>query len=276
MSSDRQSNNLKPSLISYGDSPSQFILLYKPKYPENKQTHKSSIVIIIHGGFWKGKYGIRPPTAAIETLAPDLQSIGLMVAEIEYRRSDDLQWGWPYTNQDVLQAYRTVANNPSMDYNRVFVVGHSAGGYLALWLLANLESDDIIPTRTYSIAPIGNLQMAFTKRLSDDGDAIAKFMHGSPSEGALNYRQACVTNAASTLAQRPVTIVVGGADADVPLEVARSVYDAIQSYSLSLPYHFQSDTEYKFFPEMNHYDLVNAHSSAWQEIRSDIQKRIEE
>lgn len=275
MSLDHESDNWKPSVISYGNSPSQFILLYKPKDIKNKQTRKPSLAVIIHGGFWKGKYGIRPATAAIETLAPDLQSIGLVVAEIEYRRSEDLQWGWPYTNQDVLQAYRAVVKNPSLDYDRVFVLGHSAGGYLALWLLANLKSDDIIPTRTYSLAPIGNLEMAVTKRLSDDGDAIVKFMHGSPSQGKENYRQACVTNAASILAQRPVTIVVGGADIDVPLEVARSVYDAIQLSSHSLPYHLQSNIEYKFFSDMNHYDLVNAHSSAWQEIRSDIQNKIE-
>jgi acetyl esterase/lipase len=43
--------------------------------------------------------------------------------------------GYPQTTDDVLAAFDALPNpSASLDLDRVTVVGHSAGGHLALWL----------------------------------------------------------------------------------------------------------------------------------------------
>lgn len=119
--------------FSYGGETSQYVIV---RHPANiSASGKYPLVIILHGGFWKGKYGLDPPTSAIETISPSLLSRGFMTAEVEYRRSGDAHWGYQYTDADIAAAYATCLALPAADAARVVVLGHSAGGMLALSLL---------------------------------------------------------------------------------------------------------------------------------------------
>jgi acetyl esterase/lipase len=60
---------------------------------------------------------------------------------LEYRRIGNPGGGWPGTFADVAEGadhLRVLARTYPLDPNRVIVIGHSAGGHLALWL-AGLE-----------------------------------------------------------------------------------------------------------------------------------------
>lgn len=85
--------------------------------------------------------------------------------------------GWPGTYRDVGAAVdylRTIADEYSLDLQRVVVVGHSAGGYLALWTAARhrlsasspLYVKDPLPVRgAVNLAGPGRLQSLTAEHL---------------------------------------------------------------------------------------------------------------
>ncbi len=118
--------------ISYGKDPMQFGDL---RLPVNKPT-PYPVAIIIHGGCWMSKFADNQNTAA---LADVLRNTGIATWNIEYRGEDQVGGGWPGTFKDVAKSadyLRNIANQYSLDLHRVIVIGHSAGGHLALWLAA--------------------------------------------------------------------------------------------------------------------------------------------
>ena len=133
-------------IVSYWSDVNQFYRIHYPiNYHSTCKTRSTltpvpcGVVVIIHGGFWKAKYGI--DTAAIESLAPYFVKQGYVGVEFEYRRVGHAGGGWPGTNNDIKHAYCTLCQDKSgwLDLNRVYVLGHSAGGQLALWLCAQSD-----------------------------------------------------------------------------------------------------------------------------------------
>jgi acetyl esterase/lipase len=117
--------------VAYGQDPLQFADLWLPTGPG-----QHPLVIMIHGGCWQ--------TAVAEAklmnyLAEDLRARGVAVWNIEYRGIDRERGGYPGTFQDVANAADAVRGSAKanhLDLRRIVVVGHSAGGHLALWLAA--------------------------------------------------------------------------------------------------------------------------------------------
>jgi acetyl esterase/lipase len=71
--------------------------------------------------------------------AADLRRQGVAVWNLEYRGVDRPGGGYPGTFTDVADgadAARALAKARGLDLTHVVVVGHSAGGHLALWLAA--------------------------------------------------------------------------------------------------------------------------------------------
>lgn len=87
------------------------------------------VMVLIHGGSWQKRYG----RIVMRGLVGDLVQRGWAVWNIEYRRLGS-GGGWPETFTDVAAAidHLTVLHAP-LDLTRVSVLGHSAGGHLALW-----------------------------------------------------------------------------------------------------------------------------------------------
>jgi acetyl esterase/lipase len=118
-------------VVSYGPAKGENGELFLPKgkgpFP---------VVVMIHGGCWLAEL---PGTELMDYIAADMQARGFAVWNMEYRRIGGVGGGYPGTFLDIadgIDALRSLAKANSLDLSRVIVVGHSAGGHLAVWAAA--------------------------------------------------------------------------------------------------------------------------------------------
>jgi acetyl esterase/lipase len=123
--------------LSYGAAPEQFGELYLPAGPG-----PFPVAVLIHGGcFVAGMATL----ASMREFADSLRSAGIATWNVEYRRIGSPDGGWPETYRDVARAadhVRKLAGQFALDTARAVAVGHSAGGFLALWLGAREGIDE--------------------------------------------------------------------------------------------------------------------------------------
>jgi len=110
--------------LTYGPQPLQFGDLRVP----SAATASHPLAVVIHGGFWKANFNL------IHTghLCAALRDRGVMTWNVEYRRVGDPGGGWPGSYEDVLGAVAFARTLTGADPGRICLVGHSAGGHLAL------------------------------------------------------------------------------------------------------------------------------------------------
>ncbi len=89
------------------------------------------VAIVLHGGSWRAGYDRR----VMRPVCRDLVRRGWGAWNVEYRRMGGGQGGgWPATFEDVAAAVDALAGcDERVDLERVVLLGHSAGGHLALW-----------------------------------------------------------------------------------------------------------------------------------------------
>lgn len=202
--------------IPYGLSADQEADLYLPEIP------RPPVVCLLHGGFWRMPYG-RDQMAAV---AEALVSRGFAIWNLEYRRLGVPDAGWPATMDDVAAGVdhlvQLSAAGIDLDLDRVVIVGHSAGGHLALWAAARHRarhppSQRVRIAAAVGLAPIADLAQAYELRVG--GEVVAELMGGTPGQHPDRYRQA------SPIEMLPLgvrqLILHGTADADVPIELSR-------------------------------------------------------
>ncbi len=134
----------------------------------------------------------------MRALAADLLERGLAVWNIEYRRIGD-GGGWPATFADVAAAIDHLDGlHPSLDLRRVDVLGHSAGGHLALWAAGRTKLPTGSPgavagrprvpiARAISQAGVCDLAGAYREW---HGGAVRALMGGSPERLPERYEVA--------------------------------------------------------------------------------------
>ena len=185
--------------LRYGDDPDQVIDYWHAK-------EYRPLVILIHGGFWRPEFDrmhVRP-------LGEALSDLGWPVLSLEYRR----QPGDPdATTSDVRSAIDSLPDLIDVQAGYV-LMGHSAGGQLALWAAATLN-----PVRlrgVIALAPVGDLLMA--DRLGLDDGAVQDFI-GSGVRNDLDP-----VHLPAPIA--PVCLIHGTADTRVPITVTESYFTA--------------------------------------------------
>jgi acetyl esterase/lipase len=157
--------------VAYGTEPLQFGDL---RLPAAEGPHP--LVVVVHGGYWQAIYNL----IHAGHLCVDLAEHGIATWNIEYRRIGDVGGRWPATGADVLGALahiRVLARDYPLDLERVVVIGHSAGGQLAVW--SSLHTD--VPLRgVISIAGVVDMQML--AQLGDDHGMIERLLGGTADE----------------------------------------------------------------------------------------------
>jgi len=166
-------------------------------------------VVLVHGGFWKPAYD----RSLEDAVAEDLARRGYLVWNVEYRSAAA---SWPATLTDVAAAWDRLATGAHaglVDRGRVAVVGHSAGGHLALWLAGRREAA-VRPSLVVAQAPVADLAGGFEADLGSG--AVAGLIGGSPNEVPDRYDLADPMRRLPTGV--PAVLVHGRSDDTVPIE----------------------------------------------------------
>jgi acetyl esterase/lipase len=167
-------------------------------------------VALVHGGFWREQYDRTHANPLAEALARD----GFHAANLEYPRIGMPGGGWPGTGTAVLARLQSVQADTHLP-DRVVVVGHSAGGHLALWL----ASDDHAPWLTGVVALAPAADLGVVDRLGLSNHAARALLGGSPDEAPGAWADADPARQRLTV---PAVIVTGERDDVVPAEVVDS------------------------------------------------------
>ncbi|WP_327240000.1 alpha/beta hydrolase [Streptomyces sp. NBC_01318] len=221
---------------AYGDHPDQVIDFYAPR----DGRAGAPVVVVLHGGAWRGPYDRLHVTPFADFLARR----GFAVANVEYRRGSELpqQRGsgpvagrWPETFDDVAAAMDALPGLlavalPEADARRVVVTGHSAGGQLALWAAARHVLPEGSPWRLAAAPPLrGVVALA---PIADFGTAVELDVCSGAVGQLLGREEDFATRSpyADPAALLPTgiatAVVQGRTDLTVPHAVAEAFVDA--------------------------------------------------
>jgi len=218
--------------------------------PPGRPETERPLVFYVHGGFWRQAWDRRHA----RPLANALSALGYAVAVPEYRRVGGTG-GWPATAEDVegaLRAAPALLAGIGVTTSTTTVVGHSAGGHLALWLAA----EGFPMTRAIGLAPVGDLRAAARDRLGDD--AVVELLGGGPEAVPDRYDAA---DPGHLLADRPaceVVVVHGCEDQVVPVGHSRGLVARHPFVGL------------RALPGVEHFGLIDPESEAWPVVLSAV------
>ena len=203
-------------------------------------------ILVIHGGCWSNAYGVDHSLP----MAAALSGIGLDVWAAEYRRVGDEGGGWPGSLEDVESAARYVTQ---ITGKAPLLVGHSAGGHLAL---KAAEDPDLSISGVVALAPITDL-VSYGAETGSCQSMVPKFM-GDDSYGPNDaYREASVRIEDITV---PVIVVISDAD---PIVGSNQV----ESFSLE---------QLITIPEAGHFDLIHPETPAFKVVKSTVEQVLNE
>jgi 3-dehydroquinate dehydratase type II len=209
--------------IGYGPHPDQI---------GDLRRGEGGLVVLIHGGFWRQEW----ERDTMDTLAVHLSGKGFRTWNIEYRRLGS-GGGWPGSAHDVLMALDFI---PQLGISRgrpISVVGHSAGGHLAMWAVTRTQS---IVGRLVALAPVVDLDRHAASGLFGAAEARRLLDAGAPRR--------------VDPGEVPTTLVHGSSDDLVPFDHYRR-FEGRETIELLVP-------------ETGHFELLDP-ARGWSDVLSD-------
>ena len=236
-------------VIPYGAGEYQFAEYWHPG------TSEPALVILIHGGCWSNEYGLDH----IRALASKLKGSGYAVWSTEYRRVGDAGGGLPGTFEDIADSLNYTDKLSNINQHAKFVMGHSAGGHLALWVAAagHLPLESPLGKRmktqiqgAIGLAPIADLA-AYS--LGDNSCEVVteKLMGGSAIDLAERY----ALGSPSALLPSIDSILIHG-EGDTIVNISQSQrYAASSSRASIIP-----------LKGLGHFDMINPEGPVFDRI----------
>ncbi|HEX3687164.1 MAG TPA: alpha/beta fold hydrolase [Gaiellaceae bacterium] len=157
--------------IAYGPEPLQFGDLRVPPgdgpFP---------LALVLHGGYWQATYNL----IHLGHLCEALRDAGIASWNLEYRRLGDPGGEWPAAAEDLKLALAHFDRLPFARDGRTLLIGHSAGGQLALWA-AKRSGLPVL-----ALAPVSDVRDSVASRGPESASARymapERFLDGSPIE----------------------------------------------------------------------------------------------
>lgn len=262
VSSISQDTKLKKR-YSYGPNGDQFGDLYRPDTDQ-----KLPVLVVIHGGYWQHTSNLDEyPTQA---LVAHFKEHNLAIWNLEYRRmnveGDNVTAPWPVTFEDVsagLDFLYNLEGIEGLDLNKVLVVGHSAGGHLAVWAssrdqispMSELYRSQFLQAKhTISIAAVLDFDRA--NDLSQPHQ-VERLMGGTKANWPLRYQATDPMQMAQ--GQASLCLIHGSLDTDVPVSQAHAYVAASGNKNLTL----------KVMPNAGHFGMLpkdDQPAPYWQQL----------
>ena len=264
---DLQSLGFEPAdaRIAYGPDPDQFGEL---RIPAGAGPHP--VVVLIHGGCFRASY------ATLRDLAPMadvLKAEGIATWTIEYRRLGQASAGWPGTYRDIgtaIDRLHALAPRFPLDLARVVVLGHSAGGGLAMWAGARPrlpKSSDIAVRNPLRVAGVINLAGPFDMRenianyhAECRAPVITQMLGGTEVEVPARY----IESSAGALLPLgiPQRLIWGEHEDFMPREAAAAYVARARAAG--------DDAAMRIVPGAGHFEIASPHTTAWPIVLDEI------
>ncbi len=150
-------------------------------------THPLATVVLLHGGYWLPQYA----ADLMEPMAERLTGLGLATWNVEYRRTG-AGGGYPDTLLDVASAIDRLSEDdlPASITENVVLLGHSAGGHLAVWAASRTTrtpggAPRVVPRSAISLSGILDLTVAAGDPRSTE--LVSAFIGGLPADRPEQY-----------------------------------------------------------------------------------------
>lgn len=229
--------------VAYGEHPDQWAEVRPP----HEDAGPAPVAVLVHGGYWRSVWG----ADLMDALCVDLAERGFAAWNLEYRRPD--LHGWAATTEDVARGVALATGDAP---GPVVVIGHSAGGQLAL----RAAADDRRVTLAVSLAGVLDLVEGDRRHLSSG--AVASALGGSAADLPAVYGRS------SPLERLPL---------GVPQLIAQGDGDDLDLIDLSRRYAraAQEAGDEVTYLEMSgdHFDIIDPASPIWRAIAGAVADR---
>ena len=224
--------------IAYGPEPLQFGDL---RVPPGEGSFP--LALVLHGGYWQAIYNLIHTGHMCEAL----RDAGIASWNLEYRCLGVPGGEWPAAAEDLELALAHRDQLPFAYDGRTVLVGHSAGGQLALWVAKRTGLPVV------ALAPVSDLRDAVERRGPESAPArfmaAEHFADGSPLELLpLGARQ---------------IVIHGEADDDVPHSMSVRYVEAAQG-----------EAELVSLPQTGHFEPIDPQAPAFAQTLAAIQRLL--